>query len=129
MNWTVLICKILSLLHLGTLCQVWLWLSFDQTWIQFTQGCFVPSLVETGQGVLEEKMKTWKVYRQTNIQTDGHTDRWTDDRRSEKLIWTFSSGELKSKEKWNTHKLLLEKNIIIYTFIVMVIENLLNNLN
>ena len=29
--------------------------SFEQTWIPFTQGCFVPSLVEIGSVVLERK--------------------------------------------------------------------------
>ena len=28
--------------------------SFEQTWIPFTQGCFVPSLIEIGPVVLEE---------------------------------------------------------------------------
>ena len=41
--------------------------SFEQTWISFTQGCFVPSLVEIGP-VLLEKMKMWKVYRRTDRQ-------------------------------------------------------------
>ena len=36
--------------------------SFEQTWIPFTQGCFVPSLVEIGSVVLEKKMKMWKAY-------------------------------------------------------------------
>ena len=31
-------------------------LSFEQNWIPFTQGCFVPNLVETGSVVLEKKM-------------------------------------------------------------------------
>ena len=31
--------------------------SFQQTWILFTQGCFVPSLVEIGQVVLERIFK------------------------------------------------------------------------
>ena len=52
--------------------------SFEQTWIPFTQGCFVPSLVEIGPVVLEKKMKMWKVYRQTDRQTDGRTDGQTD---------------------------------------------------
>ena len=30
--------------------------SFEQTWISFTQGCFVQSLVEIGPVVLEEKI-------------------------------------------------------------------------
>ena len=29
--------------------------SFEETWIPFTQGCFVPSLVEIGSVVLEKK--------------------------------------------------------------------------
>ena len=45
--------------------------SFEHTWIPFTQGYFVPSLVEIGPVVLEKKMKMWKVHRQT----DGRTDR------------------------------------------------------
>ena len=51
--------------------------SFEQTWIPFThgQGCFVPSLVETGPVVLE-KMGIWSL--QTDRRTDGHADwRWT----------------------------------------------------
>ena len=63
--------------------------SFEQIWIPFTQGCFVPSLVEISPVVLEKKMKMCKVYRQTDRQT-------TDNRWSEKLTWAFSSGELKS---------------------------------
>ena len=78
-------------------------LPFEMGWVlhlnkldsPFTQGCIVTSLVENGPVVLEKKMKMWKVYRQT----DGRTDRRTDDRWSEKLTWAFSSGELKIKEK------------------------------
>ena len=32
------------------------WFFFEQTWIPFTQGCFVPSLVEIGSVVLERKI-------------------------------------------------------------------------
>ena len=38
------------------------YLPLEQTWIPFTQGCFVPSLIEIGPVVLEKKMKMWKVY-------------------------------------------------------------------
>ena len=48
-------------------------LPFELTWIPFTQGCFVPSLVEIGPVVLEKRMKMWKVYRQTYRQMDGQT--------------------------------------------------------
>ena len=51
--------------------------SFEQTWMPFTQGYFVPSLVEVGPVVLEKKMKMGKVYRQTDGRTDGWTDRRT----------------------------------------------------
>ena len=44
--------------------------SLEQTWIPITQGCFVPSLVEIGQDVLEKKMKMWKVYRRTDRLTE-----------------------------------------------------------
>ena len=39
--------------------------SFEQTWIHFEQGCFVPCLVNIGPVVLEKKMKMWKIYTQT----------------------------------------------------------------
>ena len=38
--------------------------SIEQTWIPFTQECWMPSLVEISTVVLE-KMKMWKVYQQT----------------------------------------------------------------
>ena len=44
--------------------------STEQTWIPSTQGCFVLSLVEICQVVLEKKSKIGKVYRQTDRQTD-----------------------------------------------------------
>ena len=47
--------------------------SFEQTWIPFIQGYFVPSLVEISQVVLEKKMN--------EKFTDGRTDRQTDDGR------------------------------------------------
>ena len=49
--------------------------SFEQTWIPFThgQGCFVPSLVETGPVVLEKKMGIW------SLQTDRRMDMRTGD--------------------------------------------------
>ena len=47
---------------------------FEQTWIPFTQGCFVPSLVEIGQVVLEKKMKKWKVYDNDNNNDNNNDD-------------------------------------------------------
>ena len=43
---------------ISQLSPLWKWWvpSFEQTWIPFTQGCFVPSLVEIGQLVLEKKI-------------------------------------------------------------------------
>ena len=63
--------------------------SIDQTWIPFTQGCFVPSLVKIGPVVLEKKLKIGKVYRQTDGLMDGQTDDG----------WQMSSGELKMTQK------------------------------
>ena len=47
--------------------------STEQTWIPFTQGWFVPSLVEIGPLVLKKKMDMWKVYRRTDGQTHRRT--------------------------------------------------------
>ena len=86
--------------------------SFEQTWIPFTQGCFVPRLVEIGPVVLENILKFRKVYfhyfiiispwkragpfiwtnlnplhprmlcAKFGIQKDRQTDGWTDRRRT-----------------------------------------------
>ena len=40
--------------------------SFEKNWIPFTQGYFVPSLVEIGPVGLEKKMKMLKVYGNDN---------------------------------------------------------------
>ena len=64
----------------------------EQTWIPFSKGFFVPSLVEISPMVLE-KMKMWKVYWQMAWQM-------TDAKQSEKLM-SFSSGELKMLGKFN----------------------------
>ena len=66
--------------------------SFEQTWIPFTQGWFVPSLVEFGPVVLEKKSKMWKVNRQMDRRTDGRTDR----QRTKGDQNSFGSGKLKS---------------------------------
>ena len=44
--------------------------SFEQTWILITQECFVLSLIEIGQLVLEKKMEMWKVYDNTKKYND-----------------------------------------------------------
>ena len=75
----------------------------------------MPSLVEIGPVVLEKKSKIGKVYRRTDRQTDGQTDRQTtDERRSEKLTWAFSSGELKTILKY---ALLLKTIYTIWVFL------------
>ena len=48
---------------------------FEQTWAPFTQGCFVPSLVEIGPVVLGKK-----IYRQI------------DDERPENLTWVSAQA-------------------------------------
>ena len=54
-----------------------------------------------GTGEEDENVKSL----QTDGQTDGQTDRQTtDDRWSEKLTWAFSSGELKTIEKFTINK-------------------------
>ena len=77
--------------------------SFVQTWIPIT--------LEIGPVVLEKKMKIWKVYRQT----DGQTDRrlTTDDQESSRAL---SSGFQKQKNDNNNIKCCsifqLTKNIL-----------------
>ena len=72
------------------------WPCIWTNWIPYTQGCFVPSLVEIGSVVLKNKSKIGK-----RFQTDGRTDRQTDDGKQaiSKSIYFFlphlSSGELK----------------------------------
>ena len=39
--------------------------SLKKNWIPSTQECFVSDLVEISRLVLEEKMKMWKVYKQS----------------------------------------------------------------
>jgi hypothetical protein len=60
--------------------------SFQQIWTPFTQGWFVPSLVEIDRVVLE-----------TTLKYEKFTDYQTDNGQSEKLTcnWPFSSGGLK----------------------------------
>ena len=52
--------------------------SYEETFIPFTQGCFVPSLVEIGPVVLEKK-KMWKVYNINDEDYEVHTNKeqWT----------------------------------------------------
>ena len=60
-------------------------LSYEQTWIPFTQGCFLPSLVEIGPVVLEKKMKMWKVYDNNDNDDDGQRTNF--DQKSLRLMW------------------------------------------
>ena len=86
---------------------------FEQTWIPSTQGCFVRCLVEIGRVVLEKKLKLWKVYRRTDRQSDRQT---TDNRRSEKLTWAFSSAIL--GWRWTCgHQLSMKLNSIVLDLI------------
>ena len=48
----------------------WCGPSFGQTWIPSTQKCFVQSLDEIALVVLE-KIRMWKVYRETDIGQNG----------------------------------------------------------
>ena len=48
--------------------------SFEQTWIPFTQGCFVSCLVWIDPVVLEKKMKMWKVYGNDESDNDDNDD-------------------------------------------------------
>ena len=72
--------------------------SFQQTWIPFPQGFFVPSLVEKCQLFWRRRWKCEEKF----------TDRRTDDGQViRKLTWAFRSGKLKMKSKqqpqWRTN--------------------------
>ena len=76
--------------------------SFEQTWIPFIQGYFVPSLVKIGPVVLEKKMKMWKVFRQTDRQTDRLTDGRTDRRRTTGNQKSYKKNIVILKKSTNT---------------------------
>ena len=69
--WRIRFLKVVNLFIISQLSPLWeeRGPSFEQMWIPFTQGYFVPSLFEIGPVVLEKKMKMWKVYRQTDGRT------------------------------------------------------------
>ena len=60
-----------------------LWLShapsFEHIWIPFTQGCFVPSLVEIDPVVVEKKTKKWKVYNNHESSVTGDLKKMSED--------------------------------------------------
>ena len=89
--------------------------SFQQTWIPFTQGCFVPSLVDIGPVVLEKKLKIGKVYRQTDGQTDGQTDDGRQVIRKTHLSFQLRWAN-KNQKPWtqSLHTLILPPVIIVY---------------
>ena len=70
--------------------------SFEQTWILFTQRCFVPSLLEICP---VEKRKSLFTDRQT-----------ADNRRSEKHTRALSSGEIKITVVWHFDFSMLSVN-------------------
>ena len=49
-------------------------ISLEESWIPFTAGCFVPSLVEIEQVVLENRIKMWKVNDSKNDKTPKKKD-------------------------------------------------------
>ena len=71
---------------------------FEQTWFPITAEFFVPSLVEIGSVVLERNMKMLKVFRQTDVLTDGQTHGQTGVQQAIRIVhFSFSSGDLKYK--------------------------------
>ena len=88
--------------------------SFEQTSIPFTQGCFVPSLIEIGPVVFEKKVEIGKVYRWTDRRTDRRRNR-----RSEKHMLAFSSGELKKQIKSTTKELTMGHPINLLNYFLM----------
>ena len=62
--------------------------SFKQTWIPFTQGYNVPSLVEINPVVQEKKMKMFKVYDNNNDANDNDDGQLTNQK---KLTWAVGN--------------------------------------
>ena len=62
--------------------------SFEQTWMHFSRGCFMPSLVKSGPVVLEKKLNMRKVYRQTEWQMNRRQT--TCDQKSSLELKTYS---------------------------------------
>ena len=54
-------------------------LSFEETWVPFTQGCFEPKLVEIDPVILEKKMKMGKIYNDIDANDDNVDDDDDDD--------------------------------------------------
>ena len=59
-------CQCILTMLLSSPLRKWSGLSFEETWILFTQARFVPSSIEIGPVFLEKKMKMWKVERMMN---------------------------------------------------------------
>ena len=85
------------------------WKRFEQAWIAFTQGCFVQSLLKLTQWFWKRR---WKFGEFTDRRTDRRT---TDDRRSEKPTWTFSSGKRKKRQGYK--RLPKYTRQILYTYL------------
>ena len=65
--------------------------SFEETWIPFTQGCFVPRFVE----IDPLNMKMWKVYRRTTDNQKSSLEFFS----SDELIQTDTSNQLQRNYK------------------------------
>ena len=72
----------------------------------FTQGCFVPSLIEIDPVVLEKKMKMWKVY-------DRRRDRRTDD--GQKVI---RKVHMSFQFSWANKSIRKETKTLVWTWLV-----------
>ena len=90
-------------------------------WINFTQGCFVPSLVEIGPVVLEKKMKMWKVYDNANEDDDNNNGQRTNfDQKSS--LEPLAQVSLKRMENWiNERSALLQKFCTVFLIEVCVL--------
>ena len=80
--------------------------SFEQTWIPFNKGWFVPTLVEIGPVVLEKKMKMWKVY------DENYDNNENDDDDGQILI---RKAHISLRLRWAT---ILNCNAYTYIFLI-----------
>ena len=80
-------------------------LTFEQTWIPFTQGCFVPSFAEICLVVLEKK-KMWNV-----CENDHYDDNHDDDNADDGQQTSFDQrGSLEPSAWWAKKNIMCRKD-------------------
>ena len=94
--------------------------SFEQTWIPFTQGCFVPNLVEIGPVVLEKKIFKFRQSIFATLIRKAHLSlclRWTK-QKSNKNSCRYAHLHRMSIITTNSHFSPINSSKAIHCFII-----------